>query len=71
MSKISSINGLGSNNSTILLMSSIFSESQNSSKASIGSRGRGGVEVVDKSTGCSYGDGVSTVTGNEGDPGVP
>ena len=51
-------------------MSSIFSESQNNSKASIGSIGRGGVEVSDKSTGYSYGDGVSTVTGNEGDPGV-
>ena len=51
-------------------MSSIFSESQNNSKASIGSIGQGGVEVSDKSTGYSYGDGVSTVTGNEGDPGV-
>ena len=52
-------------------MSSMFSESQNSSKASIGSIGQGGVVVVaDKSTGYSYGDGVSTVTGNEGDPGV-
>ena len=51
-------------------MSSIFSESQNNSKASIGSMGQGRVEVVDKSTGYSYGDGVSTVTGNEGDLGV-
>ena len=51
-------------------MSSIFSESQNNSKASIGSMGRGGVEVVDKSTRYLYGDRVSTVTGNEGDPGV-
>ena len=51
-------------------MSSMFSESQNNSKASIGSMGRGGVIGGDKSAGCSYGDGVSTVTGNEGDPGV-
>ena len=62
--------GFGSNNSTILLMLSMFSESQNSSKASIGSMGRSRVEVSDKSTGYSYGDGVSTVMGNEGDPGV-
>ena len=51
-------------------MSSIFSDSQNNSKASIGSIGRGEVVVVDKSIGFSYGDGVSTVMGNEGDPGV-
>ena len=51
-------------------MSSMFSGSQNNSKASIGSMDRGGVEVADKSTGYSYGDGVSTVMGNEGDPGV-
>ena len=53
-------------------MSSIFSESQNNSKASIGSRGwdEDGVGGSDKFTGYSYGDGVSTVTGNEGDPGV-
>ena len=51
-------------------MSSIFSESQNSSKASISLMGQGGVEVDDKSIGFSYGDGVLTVTGNEGDPGV-
>ena len=48
----------------------MFSESQNNSKASTGSRGRGGVEDSDKFTGYSYGDGVLTVTGNEGDPGV-
>ena len=51
-------------------MSSIFSESQKSSKASIGLMGRDGVGGSDKSTGYSYGDGVLTVTGNEGDPGV-
>ena len=53
-------------------MSSIFLESQNNSKASIGSRGQDGDGVggSDKSTRYSYGDGVSMVTGNEGDPGV-
>ena len=51
-------------------MSSMFSESQNNSRASIGSMGQDGVEVADKSTRYSYGDGVLTVTGNEGDPGV-
>ena len=48
----------------------MFSDNQNNSKASIGSIGRDGVEGSDKSTGRSYGDGVSTVMGNEGDPGV-
>ena len=50
----------------------MFSDNQNNSKASIGLRGRdeGGVGGSDRSTGYSYGDGVSTVTGNEGDPRV-